>query len=343
MGPRPARCFALPRCGASPATSSAQRATCAEHYKCVLPILRSSILGVALLEKGSTDEGARLFDDAIQFSPKYPEAARQSRLDFVAKRSVGRGMDRVRVAVELSGRRAGWQCVSPAAVEWRTTHGKIDPCLWRARDCRRADVRLMLSRSDRASCQVRHRLRPAARNALSSLPSKGRRVRGLRGREDRWRLPQGMNAEVQIAAGSVPLHLRPTVDHFPSRPSYLAADPKATAAAKNWLARLGDGLKIGISLGGASNNWGAERYKLSRQVLARCSNWRCEMHPFTRWLGLQRDGVARATMAFHSTNCLERRPLATSTQWPRPLRPWMSSSRMVASPLIWPACSACPP
>jgi hypothetical protein len=58
---------------------------------------------------------------------------------------------------------------------------------------------------------------------------------------------------VQIAAGSLPQHLRPTFESFPSRTSYLAPDPDATVAARKRLAEFGDGLKIGIALSGASN------------------------------------------------------------------------------------------
>ncbi|CAN5232560.1 hypothetical protein BH11PSE11_BH11PSE11_16500 [soil metagenome] len=52
--------------------------------------------------------------------------------------------------------------------------------------------------------------------------------------------------DVQIAIGSMPLYLRPTLESFPSAPQYLFADPQRIDHWRARLAALGPGLKVGI-------------------------------------------------------------------------------------------------
>jgi tetratricopeptide (TPR) repeat protein len=52
--------------------------------------------------------------------------------------------------------------------------------------------------------------------------------------------------DVQVAAGSVARWLRPTLDSFPNRPSYLVADPQRVAYWRGRFAEIGGGLKVGF-------------------------------------------------------------------------------------------------
>jgi Flp pilus assembly protein TadD len=52
--------------------------------------------------------------------------------------------------------------------------------------------------------------------------------------------------DVQVAAGSLPRFLRPTIDSFPQHAGYLCADPGRVAYWRGRLAALGPGLKVGI-------------------------------------------------------------------------------------------------
>ncbi|MGZ5199573.1 MAG: tetratricopeptide repeat protein [Telluria sp.] len=52
--------------------------------------------------------------------------------------------------------------------------------------------------------------------------------------------------DVQVAAGSLPRFLRPTIDSFPYHAGYLSADPERVAYWRGRVAALGTGLKVGI-------------------------------------------------------------------------------------------------
>lgn len=52
--------------------------------------------------------------------------------------------------------------------------------------------------------------------------------------------------DVQVAVGSLPRFLRPTLESFPDRTSYLVADPHRVAHWRSRLAGIGPGLKVGI-------------------------------------------------------------------------------------------------
>ena len=53
--------------------------------------------------------------------------------------------------------------------------------------------------------------------------------------------------DFEVAAGSLPRYFRRSLDEFPRHSGYLRADPQRVAAWRERLARLGPGLKVGIS------------------------------------------------------------------------------------------------
>jgi tetratricopeptide (TPR) repeat protein len=72
-------------------------------------------------------------------------------------------------------------------------------------------------------------------------------VHGFARRQDRQGMPLAQRIDVQIPIGSLPLYLRTTRNSFPQRERFLTADAAQVADWKNRFARLGPGLKIGIS------------------------------------------------------------------------------------------------
>jgi tetratricopeptide (TPR) repeat protein/ADP-heptose:LPS heptosyltransferase len=221
-------------------------------------------LGVVLEEQGSTAEALDCFDDAIHFAPDYAEA------------HVNRSL-----ALLRTGRLAeGWQ-----EYEWRwKCHGA-----GRARDVFRQPPwdggplsgKTILVHGEQGladelmftSCYpdvIEHaneciiacdpRLETLFRRSFPGSTI----CPVARGREQQWRIPKGV--DMQIAAGSLPQHLRPTFESFPSRASYLVPDPDATAAARRRLAEVAEGLKIGIALDVASNSDGAPQVDRARML-----------------------------------------------------------------------------
>jgi len=75
----------------------------------------------------------------------------------------------------------------------------------------------------------------------------GATVHGFTRRQDRQGMPLGERIDVQIPIGSLPLYLRTTRESFPQRQCFLTADAAQVADWKQRSARLGSGLKIGIS------------------------------------------------------------------------------------------------
>lgn len=65
-------------------------------------------------------------------------------------------------------------------------------------------------------------------------------------RDDISWLTSAPEIDVQIAAGSLPRFLRPTLESFPDKPGYLVADPQRIEHWRSRLALLGPGLKVGI-------------------------------------------------------------------------------------------------
>ncbi|HED14290.1 MAG TPA: tetratricopeptide repeat protein [Gammaproteobacteria bacterium] len=58
--------------------------------------------------------------------------------------------------------------------------------------------------------------------------------------------------DVQIPAGSIPLHLRPGLESFPQHQGYLRPDPEQARRWKSQYAELGRGYKVGISWRGGT-------------------------------------------------------------------------------------------
>jgi hypothetical protein len=69
----------------------------------------------------------------------------------------------------------------------------------------------------------------------------------VRGMEHTWQIPPRMGVDFHIAAGSLPLHLRPYESSFPRHNALLQPDPAPAARWRERFAALGPGLKIGIS------------------------------------------------------------------------------------------------
>ncbi len=69
----------------------------------------------------------------------------------------------------------------------------------------------------------------------------------VRGGEAQWRMPDGLRCDVQIPAGSLPLHLRTSAADFPRRHHFLIADPARVAQWRQRYVTAGDGLKIGLA------------------------------------------------------------------------------------------------
>lgn len=69
----------------------------------------------------------------------------------------------------------------------------------------------------------------------------------VRGLEHNWQIPAQLGVDVQIAAGSLPLHLRTSEAAFPRQQQLLMADASLVARWRERFAPLGDKLKVGIS------------------------------------------------------------------------------------------------
>jgi ADP-heptose:LPS heptosyltransferase len=65
--------------------------------------------------------------------------------------------------------------------------------------------------------------------------------------EHQWQIPERMHVDCHVAAGSLPLHLRPNESSFPRCAKLLKPDPAAVARWRERFTALGPGLKIGIS------------------------------------------------------------------------------------------------
>ncbi|MEC4721336.1 tetratricopeptide repeat protein [Noviherbaspirillum sp. CPCC 100848] len=70
-------------------------------------------------------------------------------------------------------------------------------------------------------------------------------VKGSVRGDTNW-LAEVPNVDLQVAAGSLPRFIRPTLKSFPETPSYLVPDPKRTLYWRSRLADIGPGMKIGI-------------------------------------------------------------------------------------------------
>jgi tetratricopeptide (TPR) repeat protein len=84
-------------------------------------------------------------------------------------------------------------------------------------------------------------------------------IQGATRMEINWLL-DAPKIDVQIAAGSLPRFLRPTLESFPRNPSYLVADPQRVEYWHKRLALIGPGLKVGICW--RSSLTTGERHKL---------------------------------------------------------------------------------
>jgi hypothetical protein len=103
-----------------------------------------------------------------------------------------------------------------------------------------------------------------------------------RGREHLWRLPASEHVDVQIAAGSLPQHLRKSEASFPREDRFLQADPARQSAWLERFATLGPGLRVGIS-------WKAgDKPEDQRLRSTSLDDWRPLLDiPGVHWINLQ--------------------------------------------------------
>ncbi len=104
----------------------------------------------------------------------------------------------------------------------------------------------------------------------------------LRGAEHRWLPPAKLGIDLQIPAGSLPLHLRNSRDAFPRQKQSLVPDAPAVARWRERLQSLGAGLKVGIS-------WRAgDKPKDRRTRSTRLADWRPLLEtPGVQFINLQ--------------------------------------------------------
>jgi tetratricopeptide (TPR) repeat protein len=206
-------------------------------------------LGVVLLGTGAPDEALDCFDDAIQFAPEYVEAHVNRALALLRTGRLAEGW------AEYEWR---WKCrgAGPSPNAFRLPQWNGDSLAGKSiliyGEQALSDELLFAScYSDvveqAAGCLI------VCDPRLESLFRRSFREAticpAVRGREQQWRVPNGIKLDVQIAAGSLPKHLRPMAESFSARKFYLAADPSAVSDAGKRLTELGEGLKIGIAIG----------------------------------------------------------------------------------------------
>jgi hypothetical protein len=111
--------------------------------------------------------------------------------------------------------------------------------------------------------------------------------------------------DVQVAAGSLPLHLRQHEGSFPRREAILAADPSLVARWRERFASLGPSLKIGIS-------WRAgDKPKERRVRTTKLEQWRPLLEvPGAAFVNLQHGDCSEEIAA------LERSCGTTIHHWP---------------------------
>jgi tetratricopeptide (TPR) repeat protein/ADP-heptose:LPS heptosyltransferase len=263
-------------------------------------------LGVVLLEKGARDEAIECFEDAIQFAPEYAEAHVNRSLALLR---TGRLVDGW---AEFEWR---WKCRSAGPVpntfrlpEWNGDSLAGKSILIYGEQALADELLFASCYSDvieqAARCLIvcDPRLESLFRRSFAGATI----CPVLRGREHLWRLPKGLTVDLQIAAGSLPKHLRSTLQRFPSRTSYLAADPSAVADTHRRLAALGGGIKIGVAIGGPTKKNDLADAKLLQslfEMLGTLNAAQC------MWVGDRSESAAVASIARESGLALRPWPI----------------------------------
>ncbi len=202
-------------------------------------------LGVVLDEIGQSDDALDCFDDAIQFAPNYAEAHVNRALQLLRAGRLSEGW------AEYEWR---WKChgVGPAPLfsgvpQWdgspltgktlliSAEQGLIDELMFAScyPDAIEQAQRCVIACDPRLETLLRRSF-PAA-SIVSTL------------RSANMQLPRGAAIDVQIAAGSLPRFLRPMLDSFPQRESYLTAEANGVARARAEVASLGGPIRIGLA------------------------------------------------------------------------------------------------
>ncbi|HEV2971147.1 MAG TPA: tetratricopeptide repeat protein [Pirellulales bacterium] len=221
-------------------------------------------LGVVLSEQCAAEDALDCFGDAIQFAPAYAEAHVNRAFALLRMGRLAEGWP------EYEWR---WKCPdsgrSPAGFKqpvWDGTSLAAMMILVHGEQGLADEIMFASCYPDlmerAAGCVIAcdPRLESLLRRSFS--PSRVCPVN--RSREQQWQPPAGVKFDVQIPSGSLPLHLRPTLNSFPSREPYLIADPSTVASRREWLDSLGDGLKIGVGLSAAASNKHEPQQPLSR-------------------------------------------------------------------------------
>jgi tetratricopeptide (TPR) repeat protein len=206
-------------------------------------------LGMTLADQGRLDEALDCYDQALTISGDEPYPMAHTNRAFAL--------------IQLGRFAEGWR-----EYEWRWRC----PGAGRYRDHLRAPVWDGLTLSGRtilvhgeqglgdeimfATCYP-DVIRQAARTIITCEPRLERLFRRsfpaatviavVRGTEHAWQIPPRMGVDFHVAAGSLPLHLRPDESSFPRHKALLQPNAASVARWRERFAALGPGLKIGIS------------------------------------------------------------------------------------------------
>jgi hypothetical protein len=134
-----------------------------------------------------------------------------------------------------------------------------------------------------------------------------------RGSESQLKAPSGTHIDLQIAAGSLPLHCRTTLEKFPQRRAYLTADPARTEAWRRRYAALGPGMNIGIAWRDPDANFVARHQEPERSDLRPLLAL-----PGVHWINLLDSSEARRGSADMAIDSLAKELGTTVHHWPQP-------------------------
>jgi tetratricopeptide (TPR) repeat protein/ADP-heptose:LPS heptosyltransferase len=230
-------------------------------------------LGVVLCEQGAAEDALDCFGDAIQFAPAYAEAHVNRALALLRAGRLAEGWQ------EYEWRRkcqdAGRSLVISKQPPWDGTSLVGKTILVHGEQGIADEIMFASCYPDlieqAGSCVIA--CDPRLESLLRRSFPRSRVCPVTRGREQQWQAPAGVKIDVQVASGSLPLHLRPTQDSFPNRDRYLIADPTAMAARREWLTNLGDGLKIGVGLRATERHTHQPHEQLARSLFASLANF----------------------------------------------------------------------
>jgi tetratricopeptide (TPR) repeat protein len=122
----------------------------------------------------------------------------------------------------------------------------------------------------------------------------------VRGGEAQWRMPADLRCDVQIPAGSLPLHLRGSASSFPRPHHFLTADAARVARWRERYATTGEGLKIGLAWqdeGRRNNGHGKNFRETNLGDWRSLVQWSGSLGKSVQWINLQDGQGATAERA----------------------------------------------